>query len=128
MRNKEYSDRRSDAAAARAAMLERCQSSKTAAAPGLVARLAARAEIAKARDERVAAREAEKAAEKLQAAAEAARIAEEDHRQREAEISSAEAHRLARDNRIALVLSDEAARKAARDLRYAKRKSGQLVA
>lgn len=109
-------------------MLERCQNSKAAAAPGLVARLAARAEVARARDERIAARGAEKAAEKLLAGAEAARIAEEELRQREAEISSAEAHRVARDNRIALVLSDEAARKAARDLRYAKRKSAQLVA
>lgn len=109
-------------------MLERCQNSKAAAAPGLAARLAARAEVAKARDQRIAAREAEKAAEKLQAAAEVAQIAEEDLRQREAEISSAEAHRLARDNRMALVLSDDAARKAARDLRYAKRKSAQRAA
>ena len=128
MRNREYSDRQSDAAAAKAAMLERCKNSKAAAAPGLIARLAARAEVARARDQRIAAREAEKVAEKLQATAEAERIAEEELRQREAEISSAEARRLAHDNRIALVLSDEAARKAARDLRYAKRKSSQLVA
>lgn len=128
MKTKEYSDRRSDAAAAKAAMLERFQNFRAAAAPELSARLAARAEVARAREERIAARDAVKAAEKAQAAAEAARIAEEILRQRAAEVSSQEAHRLASDRRIALVLSDEAARKAARDLRYAKRKSGQAVA
>ncbi|MWP39087.1 hypothetical protein GQY15_16025 [Rhodobacter sphaeroides] len=120
---KEYSDRRSDASNAKAALLEKFKSAT--AAPDLAVKLAVRAEVARARDARRAARDAEK----LQiAAAEAAAVVEEDVRRQAAEAAAIEASQRAQDRRIALVLSDEAARKTARDLRYAKRKAAQLVA
>jgi hypothetical protein len=44
------------------------------------------------------------------------------------EAAEIKASQSAQDRRIALVLSDEAARRSARDLRYAKRRAAQLVA
>ncbi|MGP3699524.1 DUF6481 family protein [Rhodobacter sp. NSM] len=123
---KEYSDRRSDASNAKAALLEKFKSAT--AAPDLAVKLAARAEVARARDARRAAREAEKLEQLQIAAAEAAAVVEEDVRRQAAEAAAIEASQRAQDRRIALVLSDEAARKTARDLRYAKRKAAQLVA
>ena len=61
-------------------------------------------------------------------AAQEATPAEEQRQLEAAEIAMREARQSAQDKRIALVLSDEAARKAARDQRYAKRKAAQRVA
>lgn len=123
---KEYSDRQSDAIKAKAALLEKFRSAT--AAPDLAAKLAARAEVARARDVRRAARDAEKLAEQQRAVDLAAAVVEEDMRRLAAENAVIEERQSAQAKRIALVLSDEAARKSARDLRYAKRKSAQLVA
>lgn len=123
---KEYSDRQSDAIKAKMALLEKFRSAT--AAPDLAAKLAARAEVARARDVRRAARDAEKLAEQQRAADLAAAVVEEDMRRLAAENAVIEERQSAQAKRIALVLSDEAARKSARDLRYAKRKSAQLVA
>ena len=110
LRPKDYADRRSDAITAKAALLAKFKCATTA--PDLAEKLAARAEVARLRDARHAARDAEKLKAQESAAAEAATLA---------------AGKLAQARRIALVLSDDAARKAARDLRYAKRKAAQRV-
>ena len=123
---KEYSDRRSDAINAKSALLEKFRSAT--AAPDRAEKLAARAEVARLRDARHAARESNKLADQQIAAAEAAADAEEEMNRQAAEAANIEAGRLAQARRIALVLSDEAARKTARDLRYAKRKAAQRVA
>ncbi len=123
---KEYADRRGDAVKAKGALLQKFRNAT--AAPDLAAKLAARTEVARARDVRCAARDAEKLAEQQRVAAEAAAVVEEDIRRHAAEAAAIEASQLAQARRIALVLSDEAARKSARDLRYAKRKAAQLVA
>ena len=126
LRTKEYSDRRSDAIHAKAALLEKFKSAT--AAPDLAEKLAARAEVARLRDARHAAREAEKLRAQESAAAEAAAVADAERERQAAEAATHEAGKLAQARRIALVLSDEAARKTARDLRYAKRKAAQRVA
>lgn len=123
---KEYADRRGDAVKAKEALLQKFRNAT--AAPDLAVKLAARAEVARARVLRRAAREAEKLAEQRRVADEAAAVVEADMRRQAAEAAAIEASRSAQDRRIALVLSDEAARKSARDLRYAKRKAAQLVA
>lgn len=123
IKTKEYSDRKSDAAHAKAALLERFRNATTA--PDLAMKLAARGEVARLRDARHAARQAEKQAEQQLAAAAAAAIAEAELQRQAEEAALIEAKQSAQARRIALVLSDEAARKAARDLRYAKRKAGQ---
>ncbi len=120
---KEYSDRRNDAINAKSALLAKFKSAT--AAPDLAEKLAARAEVARLRDARNAAREAEKLAEQQIAAAEAAAVADAEMQRQAAEAATIEAGQLAQAKRIALVLSDEAARKSARDLRYAKRKAAQ---
>lgn len=120
---KEYSDRRSDAINAKAVLLAKFKGAT--AAPDLAEKLAARAEVARLRDARNAAREAEKLAKQQIAVAEAAAVAEEEMQRQAAEAATIEASQLAQARRIALVLSDEAARKSARDLRYAKRKAAQ---
>jgi len=123
---KEYSDRRGDASKSREALLEKFRNAS--AAPDLAVKLTARAEVARARELRHAAREAEKLAEQKHLADEAAAVVAEDMRRQAAEAAALEASQSAQDRRIALVLSDEAARKSARDLRYAKRKAAQRVA
>jgi len=126
LRTKDYSDRRSDAINAKAALLEKFKSAT--AAPDLAEKLAARAEVARLRDARHAARDAEKRKAQESAAAEVAAIAEAEAQRKADEAATLEAGKLAQERRIALVLSDDAARKAARDLRYAKRKAAQRVA
>lgn len=123
---KEYADRKSDAANAKAALLEKFRNAVVA--PELSMKLAARAEVARLRDARLARREAEKRAEKEIAAAAAAALVEAEVQRQAAAAAIVEANQSAQARRIALVLSDEAARKAARDLRYAKRKAAQLGA
>lgn len=128
MKTKEYSDRRGDAASAKAAMMEKFRKAKAEAAAGEEARLQARVEMARAREERQAARELEKQEAALRLIAEAeAKVAEEARLKAEAK-AAAEAHMTPQEKRIALVLSDEAARKALRDQRYAKRKAAQAGA
>lgn len=123
---KEYSDPRGDASKSRESLLEKFRNAS--AAPNLAVKLAARAEVARARELRHAAREAEKLAEQQRLADEAAAVVAEDMRRQAAEAAALEASQSAQDRRIALVLSDEAARKSARDLRYAKRRAAQRVA
>lgn len=109
IKSKEYSDRRSDAFNAKAALLEKFR--RATAAPDLAAKLATRCEVAQARDTRRASREAERLAEQQIAAAEVAAVAEQEIRRQAAEAATIEASQSAQDRRIALVLSDEAARK-----------------
>lgn len=123
---KEYSDRQGDANKAKAALLEKFRNAT--ASTDLSEKLAAHAEVARARELRHAARVAEKLAERQRVADEAAAVVAEDLRQKAAEAAEIDARQSAQDRRIALVLSDEAARKSARDLRYAKRKASQMVA
>lgn len=123
---KEYSNPQSDANKAKAALLEKFR--KASAATDLAEKLAAHAEVARARDARHAARDAAKLAERQRVADEAAAVVAEDMRRQAEKAAQIEASQSAQDRRIALVLSDEAARQSARDQRYAKRKAAQMVA
>lgn len=129
-KSKEYSNPQGDANKAKAALLEKFRNASVAT--DLSAKLAAHAEVARARDARHAARDAardaEKLAERQRVADEAAAVVAEEMRRQAAEAAEIKASQSAQDRRIALVLSDEAARRSARDLRYAKRKAAQLVA
>ena len=131
-KSKEYSNPQGDANKAKAALLEKFRNAS--AATDLSAKLAAHAEVevARARDARHAARDAardaEKLAERQRVADEAAAVVAEEMRRQAAEAAEIKASQSAQDRRIALVLSDEAARRSARDFRYAKRKAAQLVA
>jgi hypothetical protein len=125
-KSKEYSNPQGDANKAKAALLEKFRNAS--AATDLSAKLAAHAEVARARDARHAARDAEKLAERQRVADEAAAVVAEEMRRQAAEAAEIKASQSAQDRRIALVLSDEAARRSARDLRYAKRRAAQLVA
>ncbi len=120
---KEYSTPQADANKAKAALLAKFKSAS--AATDLTAKLAANAEVARAREARHAARDAEKLAERQRVADEAAAVVAEEMRQQAAKAAEIEASQSAQDRRIALVLSDEAARRSARDQRYAKRKAAQ---
>lgn len=112
LRGKDFNDRREDAESARKAMLERFKARTPIDDPELQAKLAERAAIAEARDQRRMEREAAKKAEEARIAAEklAAEIAEMERREREAAIRASEKLALAE------------AQKSARDLRYAARK------
>lgn len=123
---KEYSNPRGDANKANAALLEKFRNAS--ATTDLSVKLAAHAEVARARDARHAAREAEKLAERQRVADEAAAVIAEEMRHQAEEAARIETSQSARDRRIALVLSDEAARQSARDQRYAKRKAAQKAA
>lgn len=128
MTAKEFSERRGNATSARLSMIESFKAAQAAAAPRLAARSAERVEIAQAREARRATRDAERLAEVHRVAAQEAALAEEQLQLEAAEIATRDARQSAQDKRIALVLSDEAAGKAARDQRYAKRKAAQQVA
>ncbi|MDO8883680.1 DUF6481 family protein [Pseudotabrizicola sp.] len=110
----------------KAALLEKFRNASVAT--NLSEKLAAHAEVARARDARHAARDAEKLAERQRVADEAEAVVAEEMRRQAAKATEIEASQSAQDRRIALVLSDEAARRSARDQRYAKRKAAQLVA
>lgn len=125
-KNNNYSDRLNSAINAKADLLQRFR--KATAAPDLAAKLAAREDVARARDARRTARVTEKQAEQQRAMAEAASAIQEETRRQAAEHAASEERQLAQDKRLADVLSDEAARKNARDLRYAKRKAAQIAA
>lgn len=122
---KEFSNPQSDATKAKAALLEKFRNA--AATTDLSAKLAANAEVARAREARHAARDAEKLAERQRVADEAAAVVAEEMRQEADKAAEIAASQSAQDRRIALVLSDEAARRSARDQRYAKRKAAQSV-
>jgi hypothetical protein len=109
----DFNDRREAAQNARKAMLERFKARPPADDPEFVAKQAERFAIAEAREKRRAEREAIRKAEEERIAAEklAAELAELQRKEEEAR-RRAEAEAL-----------QEEARKAARDLRYANRKS-----
>ena len=103
----DFVERRTAAKDAKAALLEKMKARKND--PAAEARRAERAAIVAARDEREAAKREE-----------AERIAREDAERQEAE----KAAKSAEDNKlINRMVEDEAARKAARDERYAARKA-----
>ncbi len=113
-------DRRAAAADARAALLKAYQAARVADGPARTARIAERALITAAREERRLERERQKQEEHACAAAEAAEMqAAADA----AAITAAEARENAEKARLTRLVEDEAARKAARDLRYANRKA-----
>lgn len=125
MRNKrdtDLHDRRNGSANAKLALLENYRIAKAAAEPLLQAKLAERAAVAAAREERRAERERIKTEEqqRLQAEENARLAAIEAEARRESEEREA-----AEKSRIARVIEDEAARKAERDKRYADRKARQ---
>lgn len=122
VRNSDLSDRLSASSAAKQALLKAHAAAKDAAEPTRLAKLAERAAVAAARDERRAALEKAKLAERERAAAEAAEQQAAIDNAAKAEI---EAREQAENNRIARVISDEAERKAERDRRYAARKARQ---
>jgi hypothetical protein len=109
----DYSNRMQNAAAARKALLEKFKSQPKADDPAVQERVAQQVALAKARDERTAAKKAQKEAERLAAEAEAKRL-------EEARVAAEkEARRLEGERALALL----AEQKAARDARYAARKS-----
>ena len=128
-KNEAFTDRRVAAAEAKAALLQNYRIAKEAAEPTRLVRQEERLAIAEAREGRRAEREQARRAEqeRLQAEA-AARQAEAATRQAAADAAAAadaEARAAAEKSRIHRVIEDEAARKAARDKRYADRKARQ---
>ncbi len=111
-KEKSVADRLSAAAAARQAMLEKFKAKVNLDDPALKAKLAERAAIAKAREDRIAEREAQKEAERLAREAEAKRLEEERI------AAEKEARRIEGEKALELL----AEQKAARDARYAARK------
>ncbi|WP_283178483.1 DUF6481 family protein [Gemmobacter sp. 24YEA27] len=120
MRNKEFSDRRGNAASAKAATLEAFRAAQIAAAPEKAARLAERVSVAEAREQRREQRDRTKLEEQQRLADEAAAS---EAAKRAAEVSEVVLRKANLDERIARVVADEATRKSERDLRYAKRKA-----
>jgi hypothetical protein len=108
-----FSDRQQNAAAARRAMVEKYKSMPKADDPEVQARLAQQVEIAKQREERIAAKKAQKEAERLAHEAELKRLEEERI------AAEKEARRIEGEKALALL----AEQKAARDARYAARKA-----
>lgn len=113
VRTNDFNDRREAAANARKAALERFKARPPADDPAVLAKQAERLAVAEAREKRRAEREAIRKAEEERLAAEklAAELADLQRREEEAR-RRAEAEELM-----------QAAQKAARDLRYANRKS-----
>ncbi len=120
IKDSEFSDRRSTAADAKAALLQAYRAAQEAAEPTRKARQAERLAIAEARESRRAERAQVKFDEQKRIAAEAVERDAAIAAEARAEI---EARELANKNRVARVLADEAARKAERDRRYANRKA-----
>jgi hypothetical protein len=126
-KDNDLADRRTAAADARAAQLRDYQAKKDAAEPTRLARQAERLAAATARDERREERDRIKL-EDLARQQEEERIRAEAAEYQKAANVAARAQAEARektDNLIARVISDEAARKAQRDQRYANRKARQ---
>ena len=121
----DLADRRTAAADAKAALLRSYQAKKEAAEPTRLERQAERLAVATAREERHQERDRLKL-EELARQKEQERIQAEAAEYQNAANVAARAQAEARektDNMIARVISDEAARKAQRDQRYANRKA-----
>jgi hypothetical protein len=129
-----FADRRSTAAAAKQALLEKFKARPAENDPAEIARRAERARIAEARTARLAEKEARRKAEEERRAA----MREQAEAERLAAEAAIEAERLAAEQAVAeekaardtakaalikRVVADEAALKAARDARYANRKA-----
>ena len=126
-KDNDLADRRTAAADAKAALLRKHQATKDAAEPTRLARQAERLAVATARDERHQERDRLKL-EELARQKEQERIQAEAAEYQTSANVAARAQAEARektDNMIARVISDEAARKAERDQRYANRKARQ---
>lgn len=121
-RDNQLSDRRAASADAKSALLNAYRAAQLTAAPAKAARQAERALVAAARDERRQARERIKMEEEARISTEAA---ERQALSDAAALAETEARESAEKARVARVIEDEAARKAARDLRYANRKARQ---
>jgi hypothetical protein len=123
----DLTDRRAAAADAKAALLRGYQATKEAAEPTRLERQAERLAVATAREERQQERDRIKLEERARQK-EQERIQAEAAEYQNAGNVAARAQAEARektDNMIARVISDEAARKAQRDQRYANRKARQ---
>ena len=120
--NKNFNDRRQDAAEAKKKLLEKFKKAPKADDPEMIAKRAEREAIAKAREERRAERERLKIEEQERKAAEAAAAAEAAHALANAEAIAREAEE---KERIARAVADAAEMKAKRDERYAARKARQ---
>ena len=121
-RDNDLFDRRNAAADAKAALLKAYRTAKEAAEPTLLARQKERMAVAEAREARRAKRERLKLEERERVQAESA------ERQAAADAAAraeVEAREKVEKDRVSRVIEDEAARKAARDLRYANRKARQ---
>jgi len=129
-----FADRRSTAANAKQALLEKFKNRPAEDDPAEIERRTERARIAEDRAARIAAKEAERKAEEDRRAA----VREQEKAERLAAEAAIEAERLAAEQAIAdeknareaakaamikRVISDEATLKAARDERYANRKA-----
>lgn len=126
-KDNELADRRTAAADAKAALLRGYQAKKDAAEPTRLARQAERLAVANAREERQQERDRLKREELARQKEEARLQAEAAEHQKAANVAAraqAEA-REKTDSLVARVISDEAARKAKRDQRYANRKARQ---
>ncbi|MCA1441739.1 hypothetical protein I6F07_16220 [Ensifer sp. IC4062] len=119
-RDNQLSDRRAAAAEAKAALLKAYHAARISDEPARAARQAERASIVAAREERRLERARVKLEQQARAEVEAAELQAAAHA---AALAEAEAHEKAEKERVARVIKDEAARKAARDLRYANRKA-----
>jgi hypothetical protein len=121
-RDHQLSERRTAAADAKAALLNAYRAAQVTNAPAKAARDAERALITAAREERRLERDRLKLEEQERAAREEAE--REAALQAEA-LAEATARDAAETARVSRVIEDEAARKAARDQRYANRKARQ---
>ena len=108
-----FSDRLQNAAAARRAMVEKYKSQPKPDDPEVQARLAQQVEMAKQREERATAKKAQKEAERI------AREADLKRQEEERIAAEKEARRVEGEQALAML----AEQKAARDARYAARKS-----
>lgn len=115
-----FGDRLSTAAKAKQALLERARAK--ANDPGLAERQAAHRAVAAEREERLAKRQAEKKAAEERAAAERAAAEAAKREADRIEAERLEAERIAEADRL---VAEAAEQKAARDARYAARKSRQ---
>lgn len=122
LRNNELADRRSAAADAKAILLNAYRTAKENAQSTRLARQAERASIVEAREVRRSERDRLKLEERTRLEA---RAAEEKSIAEAAIVADAQARERAENARVALVVEDEAARKAERDRRYAARKARQ---
>ena len=114
-KDNDFAERRSAALLAKQALLEKFKTKPDENDPAVQAKIAERAERAKARELRAEQKRAELARKKEEEAARLAAI--------EAEKAAEELARKAiADERVNRVVADEAERKAARDARYAARK------